>query len=212
MSAWDALARLLSAEAAMQARWVVVDCETSGLDAARDRLLSIGAVAVRAARIRAHEAYEATVAQAVPSSRDNILVHGIGEARQRSGRPEAEVLDEFARFAGEAPCAAFRAPFDRAVLSAAARRAGIRLPRRWLDLAELLPVLFPARGTREATLDAWLASFAIRHAARHDALADAYATAQLLLVALDEARRQGFASVRQVLGGARAAPWAAARA
>ena len=33
------------------ARWVVIDCETSGLDAARDRLLSVGAVCVRDGRV-----------------------------------------------------------------------------------------------------------------------------------------------------------------
>ena len=54
------------------ARWVVVDCETSGLDAARDRLLSIGAVAVRAGRIELAEAFSALLRQDAPSDPANM--------------------------------------------------------------------------------------------------------------------------------------------
>ena len=42
------------------ARWVVIDCETSGLDAARDRLLSVGAVAVRDGVVDLQDFFEAS--------------------------------------------------------------------------------------------------------------------------------------------------------
>ncbi len=41
------------------ARWVVLDCETSGLDIARDRLLSVGAVAVRSGRVELADCFDA---------------------------------------------------------------------------------------------------------------------------------------------------------
>jgi DNA polymerase-3 subunit epsilon len=75
-------------------------------------------------------------------------------------------------------------------------------------LAELLPVLFPARGKLESTLDDWLAAFGIAHGSRHDALGDAYATAQLFLPALAEAGRQGFRTVGGVLRAVHAGRWA----
>jgi DNA polymerase-3 subunit epsilon len=170
------------------ARWVVIDCETSGLDAARDRLLSVGAVAVREAAIDIQDAFEAKVRQETPSARDNILVHGIGADAQRGGRPLAEVIGELAAFVADGLPAAFHAPFDAAIL----RRHGFaRAP--WLDLATLAPALFPGRKAK--LLDEWLAAFGIAADARHDALGDAFATAQLLLVLLAEAKRQRVATV-----------------
>jgi len=173
------------------ARWVVIDCETSGLDAARDHLLSVGAVVVRDGAIQLAEFFEARIQQHRPSAHDNILVHGIGGDAQRGGRPLAQVIDALARFLGEGLPVGFHAPFDAAVL----RRHGLRTRARWLDLAALAPALFPAKGKADSPLEHWLAAFGIPPRARHDALGDAFATAQLLLAALAEARRQRVASV-----------------
>ena len=173
------------------ARWVVIDCETSGLDAARDRLLSVGAVVVRDGTVHLAEFYEARIRQESPSAHENILIHGIGGDAQRGGEPLAQVIDALAKFLGDGLPVGFHAPFDAAVL----RRHGLRIRARWLDLATLAPALFPAKGKADSPLEHWLAAFGIPPRARHDALGDAFATAQLLLVALAEARRQRVASV-----------------
>ena len=94
MKAW--LGRLFGGAdpvALRAARWVVVDCETSGLDAARDRLLAVGAVAVRGGHVVLGESYSAVLRQDLESDAANILVHGIGGDAQRNGRPAARVLD-----------------------------------------------------------------------------------------------------------------------
>ena len=171
------------------ARWVVIDCETSGLDPARDRLLSVAAVKVRDGAVDLQDYFERRVRQEAPSARDNILVHGIGGDAQRGGEPLAQVSEALLAFAGDDLPVAFHAAFDAAVL----RRHGVKLRARWLDLAALAPALFPRRPAK--ALDEWLAQFAIPARARHDALGDAFATAQLLLVLLAEARRQGVADV-----------------
>ena len=189
------------------ARWVVVDCETAGLDPARDRLLSLAAVGVEGGRISPADAFSATLRQEQPSAHENILVHGIGRERQAGGEGAEAVLAAFLSFASEAPRVAWRAAFDRAVLVRAARAAGRREQGLWLDLAGLMPVLFPRRGSAESPLEAWLDAFAVAHPARHDALGDAYASAQLLQIALSEAARQGFGSVGAVLRAARSARW-----
>lgn len=199
-----------AAEDALEARWVVVDCETSGLDAARDRLISIGAVGVAAGRIPADDRFEALLRQAAPSDAANIAVHGIGREAQREGREPAEALAAFITYSRDAPIAGFHAGFDRAVLERAVRACRLSWRRRWLDLAQLLPVLFPGPQRAAFSLDAWLAHFGIAHPARHDALADAYASAQLLQVALAEARQQRLRSVADVLGAAASGRWAGA--
>jgi len=175
-----------------EVRWVVIDCETSGLDAKRDRLLSVGAVSVRGRRIALADAYGAVLRQAQASARENIAIHGIGAEAQRAGRPAGEALRELAAFAAGAVPAAFHAPFDAEVLSRALKAAGAPpLPRRWLDLAQLAPALYPAPARSLRALEDWLAHFGIAPRGRHDALGDALATAELLLVLLQEADRQG---------------------
>ena len=201
---WLELHRGAAREPAETARWVVIDCETSGLDPRRDRLISLAGVGVRSRRICAKDCFSRVLRQEQPSGLENILVHGIGEQQQSQGQMPEAALAAFLAFADRAPRVAYRAAFDRSVLEHACGRRD-RSP--WLDLAQLLPVLFPARGSPAATLDAWLEAFAVAHPARHDALGDAYATAQLFLVALAECGRQGFRSVGAVLQAARAGRW-----
>lgn len=195
---------------ALQVRWIVVDCETSGVDPERDHLLSVAAVAVVGRRILTGDCFEALVRPPSASARENILVHGIGRQRQAAGLSAADALSAFIAYAGDAPRVAFRAAFDRRVIRRALDGTGEADRGAWLDLAELLPVLFPRRGEVSTTLDAWLATFQLPHYLRHDALGDAYATAQLFEIALSAAVRHGFRSVRSILRAAQAGKWTGA--
>lgn len=177
-------------------RWVVVDCETTGLDPASDRLLSVGAIAVRAGRIVLEEHFSAMLRQDIPAEGANVLVHGIGDDRRRAGQVPAEALGAFARFMHEGVAVGHHAAFDAAVLKREMRRVGLAAPPAWLDTAQLASALFPGRAHK--SLDEWLGEFGIAAAGRHDALGDALATAELLLVLLAEAARQGARSVEQL--------------
>ena len=83
------------------------------------------------------------------------------------------------------------------------------MPRRWLDLAALAPALYPQHAAQCRALDDWLAVFGIAPLARHDALGDAFAAAQLLLVLLAAARRQGVATLEGLQAAARGRRWLA---
>lgn len=184
-----------------RARWAAIDCETSGLDAARDRLLSVGAVCVSEGRIELAGSLAARVKQEAPSEAANILIHGIGGDAQLAGRPLNQITQDLAQRVGDAIPVGFHAPFDDEVL----RRHGFKARERWVDLATLLPALFPERKAR--LLDEWLTQFGIPAQERHDALGDAFSTAQLLLVALAEARRQRIDTVEALRAAARDARW-----
>jgi DNA polymerase-3 subunit epsilon len=173
--------------------------EASGLDPFHDRLISIGAIGVRAGLARHEEAFEVVLRQDWPSRNENILVHGIGGSAQLAGRETADGLLEFLAFAGKAPLVAFHADYDRVLIERAAAAAlGMKPDNLWLDLAVLAPALFadPAGATR--TLDDWLQAFGIENHDRHNALADALATAQLLLVVLAAASRRGLGTWAQL--------------
>ena len=190
--AWRALARADPDTELYSQRLVVVDVESSGLDPYRDRLISIGAVAVHEGAVRLSDAFSTTLRQEQPSDERNILVHRIGGTAQLAGVEPADALMDFLDFAGKSPLIGFNADFDRLLIERAGRAAlGTTPDSDWLDLAVLAPALFPEHVRQARTLDDWLRVFAIENYDRHNALADAVATAQLLLPVLAAARVQG---------------------
>ena len=178
-------------------RWLVLDVESSGLDASSDRLLAIAAVALRVdaqrAWIELADSFEVVLRQPevpLPPDKSNILVHGIGVGAQGRGMDPAQALQRFEAFAGNAPLLGYHVAFDKQLIDRAMlAQLGRRLRNPWLDIADIAAVLRPAVAAR--TLDDWLAACRIPCARRHQAAADALATAELLLHLLPAARRDG---------------------
>ena len=167
-------------------RWVVLDVESSGLDARRDRLLAIAAIGVR---LRANaqpaidlgDSFEVVLRQGeVGVDKANILLHGIGVGAQREGVEPRPALEAFAAWLGDAPLVAYHSAFDETLIQRAMQSVlGRRLANPWLDLAPVAAAVQPGVGAR--ALDDWLAHFDIPCAVRHQAAADTLATAELLL-------------------------------
>ena len=187
-------------------RYVVVDTETTGVDLRRDRLIAIGAVGVGSGRIDFSDCFQTVLRQDKPSAETNILIHRIGGQTQLAGADPKEAMLEFLKYLGKSPLVAFRAEFDEAMLGHG-MRAILGLPFRhpWIDLAFLLPALFP--GTECAALDEWLSHFGLAGAERHDALADALATAQLLQIALVAADKVGMTQATHLIAMQKAQRW-----
>ncbi len=189
-----------------QARYVVVDTETTGLDLRRDRIIAIGAVALGGGRLALADGFETVLRQDKASPDANILIHGIGGQSQLAGvDPRAGMLD-FLEFIGRQPLFAFRAEFDATMLERALKAiVGFPLRRTWVDLAFLLPALFP--GTECRSLDDWLAYFGLGGAERHHAVADAFASAQLLQIALHAADRHDLGCAADLVAMQKAQRW-----
>jgi DNA polymerase-3 subunit epsilon len=184
-------------------RLVVVDVETTGLDARRDRLLAIGACAIEGRRLAAGAALEVLLRHDEASPRANILVHGIGPQEQARGQATEQALLAFLEFAGHSPLVAFHAPFDQVVLGRALRETlGARLPNPFIDLAYLAPRLVPEARLKQAGLDDWLDYFRLRAHTRHRAVHDALVTAELCLILLDRARAAGLGTLAQLRAAA----------
>lgn len=176
-------------------RWVVVDVETTGLDPQRDALLSIAAFALHRTAggfvLAPGDRFEVVLQQSViRSSRDNILLHGIGVGRQGAGVPPAQALNDWLQWLGDSPLLAYHAAFDQAFLARTCREQLGHMPSQaWLDLAELAPAACPQDPAPH--LDGWMARFGIVCAQRHQAAADAWATAELFLALWPRLQRLG---------------------
>lgn len=208
VAAWRGLAEFDRARAPASGRWVVVDVESSGLDAINDSLIAVGALAVVDGAIDLADSFEVILRQDRPSATDNIEVHGIGGTEQTEGADPREALADFLDFVGKDPLVAFHAPFDSTMLRLAIdRHLGVAFKRPWLDLADVAPLAWPRYASRLSGLDDWLEAFSIPIAFRHRAIADCLATAQLLLMVLPNAAGIGAANAGGLLALSGADRW-----
>jgi DNA polymerase-3 subunit epsilon len=183
LAAWQALAPPDPLKPFFEARYVVVDVETSGLNVGKDSLIAIGAIAVNNGRIDLADSLEIVLQQEKVSDKDNILIHGITGEAQREGVPPVEALLTFLEYLGKDPLIAFHVAFDNTMISKTLRKyLGFKFKHGWADLAHITPALYPELTYKCRSLDQWMEHFGLVNFARHSALADALATAELMLV------------------------------
>lgn len=125
----DGLYRLLGT-----ASFVAFDFETTGLDAARERVVEIGAVRFRlsestGAWLSAPEAvFASLVNPGKPIPPEVSAIHGIYDLDVSFAPSFADIAPDFFAFLGDSVLVAHNAPFDLGFLAAESFRAGIELP------------------------------------------------------------------------------------
>ena len=171
-----------------EAELVVLDLETTGLSASRDRICEIGAVRIRALEVV--ESFETLVRPGTllpaPSSGSPASARRTCEER-RARRPPCAASS----LAGDAPLAAHNARFDLGFLDREVERlTGRRVAAPVVDTVWLARRLLQARSARFSLLQ--LAHFFGTSAQpRHRALPDALATAEILVALLGLAQERG---------------------
>src|SRR5690606_37588877 len=101
-------------------RFVVLDTESTGLDARRDRLITIGAVAVFRTQIEMEDSFEVMMPIAYNTS--SVTLHGITRELAESGMPEEEALALFLEFLGDAIIVGHHIRHDVTMIDAACER------------------------------------------------------------------------------------------
>lgn len=168
---------------------VVVDTETTGLDATRARILQIGAVRIAGAAL-VGEPFESKVNPGVAIPPETTRIHGL-DAAALAGAPEFRTAySAFRAFAGENVLIGHNIGFDLAVLDAECKLAGLpRLTNAVLDSRLLAEICLPRFGGY--TLDKLAAHLGLTIEGRHDALADARITARVFLGLVPLLRQHG---------------------
>jgi DNA polymerase-3 subunit epsilon len=182
-------------------RYVVLDSETTGLDARRDKLITIGAVAVVDGDICLDDAFEVMLQLAYNNA--SVTVHGITRDEAAGGMSEREAIQEFREYLGDAVIVGHHIGHDIEALNCAFERHGLpRLTNRSLDTMDLTLHLnddgaFKDRPMAEGfSLDGLCTMFRITPHDRHTAGGDAFLTAQVFQRLLRAAHRTG----RRTLG------------
>lgn len=177
-------------------RFVVLDSETTGLDPRRDRLITIGAVAVQGGEIRLDDAFEVMLQLAYNNS--SVTVHGITRDEASVGMPEKEGVAAFIDYLGDGVIVGHHIGHDIEALNCALERHfGTRLTNRSLDTMDLTLHLnddgaFAGREMATGfSLDGLCDMFGILPHDRHTAGGDAFITAQVFLRLLRAAKKVG---------------------
>jgi DNA polymerase-3 subunit epsilon len=189
---------------ASQVRFVVLDTETTGLDPRRDKIISIGAIAVQNGEILLEDSFEALLRLSYNNSA--VTVHGITRDEARDGFEEAEALQRFLPYLGDAVIVGHHIGHDIQALDCAlARHFGTSLPNQFLDTMDLTLHLKDdgAFGDRPLppgfTLDSLCELFNVVPHDRHTAGGDAFITAQIFLRLLRAARSVGRVTLGSLL-------------
>lgn len=156
--------------------FTALDFETTGLSAARDRVVEIGAVRFKLGRIEAE--YATLVQPQVPIPELVIGVHGITDADVAEAPTFAAQAGAYTAFLGQSVLLAHHAAFDVAFHTCELRRAGLEPQQQLvLDTYHLARKVFPAAPSYK--LSALLEWQGIAMGQAHRALPDALACARL---------------------------------
>lgn len=177
-----------------QVRFVVLDCETTGLDPLTDRIITIGAVGVVGGEIRLDDTFEALLR--IEHNTSAVTIHGVTREESLAGVEEPEGLELFLDYLKDAVIVGHHIGHDIGALNTGYHRHwGCQLANRDIDTMDLTLQLerdgaFEGRPPiRDYTLDALCEMFGVVPHDRHTASGDAFMTAQVFLRLLRLANR-----------------------
>lgn len=167
--------------------FAVVDCETTGVNPATDRIVQVAAVIVNSSGQIVDE-FSTVVKPESPDVYQHGAehIHGISEEQVRNGMPLRQALERLWSISDGNVFTAHNARFDIGFLTAESERVGLS-PQidNHIDTLALARRVDTDKSRRH-TLEALCEHYGIERERAHDAKADATATAELLMHLIDE--------------------------
>jgi DNA polymerase-3 subunit epsilon/CBS domain-containing protein len=190
---------------------VVLDTETTGLDARTARLLQIGALKIEGTRIEADQRLERLVNPGMPIPKVSTTIHGITDDHVRTAPPFTDCIAELEAFLGTSIVIGHTPSYDMAILKREYSLAGkLWRPRRLLDIRVLAEIAVPTLAHFD--LDGICAWAGIEIEGRHTAMGDAMATAKAFLVLIPHLRQRSVRTLAEAEAASRAHAEGQARA
>ena len=190
--------------------FVVFDTETSGLDFASNRLLTIAAVSMHGLELRLDDTFDVRIEQLDVGGADAAVVHGLISSDLAGGLPEDEAVARFLSYVRDSVLVAHHAAFDVRMLGKALkdhRRAKVWNPvvdtallARRVEVGPMSSTEARGADDRESyRLDSLVNRYDIDIPERHTAAGDALATALLFQRLLKKAKRRGIQTLGDLL-------------
>lgn len=164
---------------------VVFDCETTGLDTAKDEILSIGAVTVRKNRVLGSRRLELFLHPSGSINVDSIKVHQIRHCDLTGAMEPEQGIEQFLRYIGSRPLVGYYLEFDVAMVNRYVKpMLGVTLPNRMVEVSALYydkKIGAIPQANIDLRFDLIAKDLGIPLLGKHDALNDAVMTAMMYI-------------------------------
>lgn len=162
-------------------QFVVLDLETTGLHAGRDRIVEISAIKYE--EWEPIECFTTLINPIKPIPAEATAIHGITNDMVLSAPVFSQVTDSFFSFCGDYPIVAHNLPFDLKFLYVNNVNF-LNTKRKLFDTLELSRKAFKKRGSY--SLDSLCNEFSIYRESAHRSLSDCYATGLIFFQIVNE--------------------------
>ena len=178
---WETYLTYFEENQSKEKRYVVFDCETTGLDYKSDRILSIGAVAIQNNEIIVSDYLEVFLQQDVFKA-ETVLIHGILREGKEEKIVEAEAVIRFLEFVKDATLVGHHVDFDIEMINQSLARLDLgKLKNQSMDTDIMYQKLKYLPYEQHTSLDELCTIYKIKKSDRHTASGDAFITALLFL-------------------------------
>lgn len=170
-------------------RFVVFDTETTGLNSAKDRILSIGAIAINNGIIEVSDSIEIYLKQDEFNT-ETVEIHGLLKDGHLIKTTEDKAIEQFIEFLGNSVLVAHHTAFDVEMINASLKRMNLsKLKNKTIDTGILYKKL---EGKKDElyNLDVLCDEFNIPKHDRHTASGDAFITALLFLKIISKLKNE----------------------
>lgn len=174
--------------------FVVIDCETTGLNVRKDDVVAIAAIKIRGNRILTSEHFEVVIHPDSEMGAESIKIHRLRRSDVEAAPIVWKVLPSFLRFIGPRPLVGYYVDFDIAMLDKyVLPLVGIELPNERIEVSRLYYERkydgAPPNTSIDLSFAAILRDLGIPPLGQHDAFNDALMTAMMFVQLRDLAGR-----------------------
>jgi DNA polymerase III subunit epsilon len=178
---WDKYLSNFENESPNAKRYVIFDCETTGLDHRNDVILSIGAVTVIENAIYVNDSLELYLKQDIYKS-ETAAIHGLLKEGKEEKIVEAEAIIRFLDFIKDATLVGHHVSFDIEMINQALKRLDVgKLKNDNMDTDAMYQKVKGYQEDQHSSLDELCKALKVAKSDRHTASGDAYITALVFL-------------------------------
>ena len=188
MGRWNPFSRSERDQTPLESvRFGIIDTELTSLDQRSNRLLSVGAIAMKGTRILIGEQFYRVVNPGVPVPKETVVIHRLRPEDVEQGHAVSETMTDLAAFLGDAVLVSHCAEIDRAVLRKEFSGCGLKFENEVLCTARVQQWIVKRQSYKEdqfrdletLDLESLAREYKLDFHEAHHALDDAFVTAQL---------------------------------